>query len=78
METNPNFDLDQLPDDYYDELKRNGWLSEHTTIIYVSVDEYETATTVLKDKHDIVILRQFRLGKGVAFSVDIQTKFSEL
>ena len=77
MKTNPNFDLDKLPEDYYDELKIGGWL-EDSTIIYVTVDEFETATTVLKDRNDIIILRQFRLADKIGFSVDVQTEFSQI
>jgi len=69
---NPNFDTDKLPDNYYQELKDNGWLDERATIVYVSTDPFGTETTVLKHKDSLVILRQFLLAGKVHFSVDFE------
>jgi len=75
---NPNFDTDKLPDNYYQELKDNGWLCEGATIEYVSTDDFGTATTVLKHKDSLVILRQFLLAGKVHFSVDFEQEFNEI
>lgn len=77
MKTNSNFDLSKLPDDYYEELDKFGWIDEHTTFIYVRVDEYDTAIIVLKIEDDIAVLRMFRMGNTIAFSVDIKEEFSK-